>query len=79
MTKNISPIIQPEELLKLNSEDYILIDASAGAKKRYDESHLSGALYIDLNTDLANINDFAIGGRHPLPPIEQFAETLEKF
>lgn len=77
--QNISPIIQPEELLKLNSEDYILIDASAGAKKRYDESHLSGALYIDLNTDLANINDFVIGGRHPLPPIEQFAETLGKF
>lgn len=77
--QNISPIIQPEELLKLNSENYILIDASAGAKKRYDESHLSGALYIDLNTDLANINDFAIGGRHPLPPIEQFAETLGKF
>lgn len=79
MTKNISPIIQPEELLKLNSEDYILIDASAGAKKRYDESHLSGALYIDLNTDLAEIKDFSFGGRHPLPSIERFAETLGKF
>jgi len=75
----LSPVINASELLTLTTDEFVLIDASAGSKARYDESHLSGALYIDLNTDLANINDFAIGGRHPLPPIEQFAETLGKF
>ncbi|RZK67819.1 MAG: sulfurtransferase [Pedobacter sp.] len=76
MKRNISSIIQPPELLALNPKDYILIDASAGSKLRYDESHLAGALYVDLNTDLANIGDFAIGGRHPLPSLEQFGILL---
>jgi thiosulfate/3-mercaptopyruvate sulfurtransferase len=74
-----SPIIQPAELLELNPEEFVLIDASAGSKARYDESHLSGAFYADVNTDLANIGDFAIGGRHPLPTLEQFATVLQKF
>jgi len=73
------PIIQPAELLELNPEEFVLIDASAGSKARYDESHLSGAFYADVNTDLANIGDFAIGGRHPLPTLEQFAIVLQKF
>ena len=79
MSQKLSPIIQPEELIKLNPTEFLLIDASAGSKARYDESHLAGALYIDLNTDLANIGDFANGGRHPLPTLTQFAETLGKF
>jgi len=75
----ISPIIQPSELVSLNAIDYVLIDASAGSKARYDENHLANAQYIDLNTDLANIEDFAIGGRHPLPNLTHFAEVLGKF
>lgn len=75
----LSPIIQPSELINLNPADFILFDASAGSKARYDENHLAGAFYIDLNTDLANIGDFAIGGRHPLPRLENFTETLGNF
>lgn len=75
----LSPIIQPVELINLNPDEYILFDASAGSKARYDEKHLAGAFYIDLNTDLANIGDFAIGGRHPLPKLEDFAKTLGDF
>ena len=73
---NISPIIQPEDFVKLDPNEIILIDASAGSKARYNENHLTGALYIDLNTDLANIKDFAIGGRHPLPTPEAFGKVL---
>lgn len=81
MQNNISPIIQPAELLSLaNDPNLVLIDASAGSKARYDEKHLKGALYIDLNNDLADIKaDYADGGRHPLPTLEQFAEVLGKF
>lgn len=74
-----SPIIQPAELLALNQNDYLLVDASAGSKARYKENHLAGALYIDLNTDLADIKDFAIGGRHPLPSFEHFTAVLQQF
>jgi len=77
--QKISPIIQPTDLINLNADEFVLIDASAGSKARYDENHLAGALYIDLNTDLANIKDFASGGRHPLPTITHFAEVLGEF
>ncbi|MFW0715635.1 sulfurtransferase [Pedobacter sp. N23S346] len=77
--KLISPIIKPEELTWLNQDDEIVIvDASAGSKARYDQQHLAGALFVDVNEDLANIGDFAKGGRHPLPTFEQFAQLLQK-
>ena len=77
--QKLSPIIQPADLVQLNPDQIVLIDASAGSKARYDENHLKGALYIDLNTDLAHIEDFAIGGRHPLPTLQQFAQVLQQF
>ncbi|WP_131536468.1 sulfurtransferase [Pedobacter nototheniae] len=75
----MTPIIQPEELILLSKENYILIDASAGSKARYDENHLEGAYFADVNNDLANIGDFALGGRHPLPTFDQFGAVLGKF
>jgi len=75
----LSSIIQPEELVLLSKSDFILFDVSAGSKPRYDEQHLDGAFYLDLNTDLADIKDFALGGRHPLPTYEHFAQLLGKY
>lgn len=77
--KKATPIIQPSDLVKLKKDSFVLIDASAGSKVRYDEHHLAGALYIDLNTALAHIGDFSIGGRHPLPTLTQFSSMLKKF
>jgi len=75
----ISPIIKPEDLTWLNQEnEIVIVDASAGSKVRYDEQHLAGAIFVDVNDDLANIGDFAVGGRHPLPGLEQFANTLQR-
>jgi thiosulfate/3-mercaptopyruvate sulfurtransferase len=80
MNKNISPIIQATELLKLyKSENLIIVDVSSGknAKSNYEAKHLEGAIFVDLNTQLAEIkDDLSIGGRHPLPEIENFTETL---
>lgn len=80
MNENISPIIQASELLNLyKSENLIIVDVSNGknAKLNYDAKHLEGAIFVDLNTQLAEIkNDLSIGGRHPLPKIENFAKTL---
>lgn len=79
--KNLySPIIQCTELLQIyNNPNIIIIDASnnKNALLNYKEKHLNGALFIDLNTQLADIKeDASIGGRHPLPSPEKFAETL---
>lgn len=72
-------IIQPEELILLDKNDFVLFDVSAGSRSRYDEQHLDGAFYLDLNIDLADIKDFAFGGRHPLPTLEHFAQLLGKY
>jgi thiosulfate/3-mercaptopyruvate sulfurtransferase len=80
MSQNISPIIHPTELLKLHqTENLVLVDASnsKNAKANFDEKHLDGALFVDLNTQLADIKeDVSQGGRHPLPTMERFSETL---
>ena len=71
------PVIKASDLVALNKSDYILFDVSAGSKSRFEEAHLEGAIYMDLNTDLARIDDFAVGGRHPLPDLEDFYKLLE--
>lgn len=80
MTENLSPIIEAAELLKIyNQENLIIVDACAGknAKADYDARHLAGALYVDLNTQLADIKaDLSKGGRHPLPTVLQFSKVL---
>lgn len=80
MKHQLSPLITATELLTLHqTSSIILIDASNG-KNAYDnylESHLQGALFVDLNTQLADIKeDVAVGGRHPLPTLEQFSKVL---
>lgn len=76
----ISPIIEVEELMKIyKNSDVLIFDASNGknAKVNYENSHIEGAFFVDLNTQLADIKlDLSKGGRHPLPPIETFAKNL---
>ncbi|MRX40665.1 sulfurtransferase [Flavobacterium sp. LC2016-23] len=82
MSNTLSPLIHPEELVKLQeSSEIILIDARAGinAEENYKKEHLKGARYADLNKDLATVeSDPAQGGRHPLPSFEKFSEVLSK-
>ena len=73
-------LLKPLELASLKTEsNIVLIDAraGAGARDRYAAAHLEGALFVDLDTQLANIGpDAAKGGRHPLPDAKQFARVL---
>lgn len=76
----LTPIIQASDLFDASSKiNFLLFDVSneKNARNLFEESHLEGALFVDLNTQLAEIPDhFKHGGRHPLPFIESFAETL---
>lgn len=75
----MSPIISPSELKSFPTDNLIILDARTGkdVSENYLEKHIKGALFIDLDKDLAEIGeDAAFGGRHPLPSIEKFAETL---
>jgi len=80
MNKSMSPIIQASELLNLyQTKKFVLVDVSneKASKENYKEKHLAGALYLELNTQLADIKeDLSNGGRHPLPNVKLFAETL---
>lgn len=75
------PLIDSADLLKLNeSETIILIDARSGKNIRaaYEAEHLDGALFVDLDLQLADVpSDAANGGRHPLPTSEKFGQTIE--
>ncbi|WP_180564903.1 sulfurtransferase [Chryseobacterium sp. JV274] len=75
----MTPIISPSDLKNLPTENLIILDARTGKdiKQNYLERHIKGARFIDLDKDLAEIGeDAAFGGRHPLPSVKKFAETL---
>jgi len=76
----MSPIITPNQLLEaVQTNAIVLVDAtnSPTAYQNYQQSHLQGALFVDVNTQLADIKeDVSIGGRHPLPTLELFSKTL---
>lgn len=76
----MQPIITPSDLLTLSAtQNFILIDARSGAtaKENYDNQHLAGALWVDLETALSEKRgNAAQGGRHPLPAVQNFAEIL---
>ncbi|MEO6406788.1 MAG: sulfurtransferase [Ferruginibacter sp.] len=82
MNPPIPPIISPTELINFyHNPGLVLADVRTGpnAKENYFKKHLEGALFVDLDTQLADIKeDVANGGRHPLPEINVFAETLTK-
>jgi thiosulfate/3-mercaptopyruvate sulfurtransferase len=80
MKPKLSPLISPSALLDLyGTEGLIILDASnsAWSKERYKKEHLEGAFHLDLETQIANIEpDVSVGGRHPLPSLENFSITL---
>jgi 3-mercaptopyruvate sulfurtransferase SseA len=81
MSAKLSPIINPDELLNIkDSSELILIDARAGinAHENYQKEHLKSASFVDLNKDLATVDNPANGGRHPLPSLEKFSKVLSK-
>jgi thiosulfate/3-mercaptopyruvate sulfurtransferase len=45
----------------------------------YDAGHIPGAIFMDLDTDLADANGFGAPGRHPLPSAEAFRRHMESF
>ena len=68
----------------LKTTPAVVIDCSADLAKpeagrlQFEEQHIAGALFADINTDLATHDQtLAVnGGRHPLPSREHFAHWL---
>lgn len=79
----MKPIITATVLFSLrNNPDLVLIDARSGpmAKENYLTNHLDEAIWVDLETDLAEKTaDPANGGRHPLPSPQHFNQLMAQW
>lgn len=53
----------------------VLTDPSAGARL-YEQSHIPGARYLDLNEDLSDLSKKHREGRHPLPDPQSLLDKL---
>jgi thiosulfate/3-mercaptopyruvate sulfurtransferase len=78
MSTNISPLISAQALNSI-SGNVVVVDARSGpdAAERFSKGHYPGAIHIDLDKNLSKKSDNAAnGGRHPLPPINEFGSFL---
>ena len=82
MEKTLSPIISAADAMLLAQQPGIVfVDARAGAtaKTIYESGHLEGAVFVDMDEELADIKEnAALGGRHPLPIPTKFWEVLNR-
>lgn len=78
-------VISPQELrARLRDTDLLVIDCRHSladftlGRRLYDESHVPGAFFADVEEDLAG-RKTGTNGRHPLPDPEIFARFLRGF
>ena len=59
-------------------DEAVVVDARAGAGARdaYAEAHVIGARFVDLEEDLSEVGDPALGGRHPLASVGAWAARV---
>jgi thiosulfate/3-mercaptopyruvate sulfurtransferase len=53
------------------------LDGRSG-RAAYEAGHLPGAVFVDLDRDLADHSQAAVAGRHPLPTPEVFAAAMSR-
>ena len=88
MTKNDAkqPLVSVEELAaQLHDPNWIVVDCrfnlmqpDAG-REAYAAGHIPGAVYADLDKDLASAASAESGGRHPLPDVGAFRHLLDSW
>lgn len=75
-----SPLISAPDLAVLKGS-VRLLDCRTAAE--YDAGHLPGAVHADLERDLSRASDEgfdpAVGGRHPLPDLRAWRDTLGRW
>src|ERR1035437_3238163 len=79
------PLIQVDELARLlagpEAARPVVLDVcyrmgtSAGLQE-FEDSHLPGASYVAMDTELATIRADGAGGRHPMPTAETFSAAM---
>jgi thiosulfate/3-mercaptopyruvate sulfurtransferase len=80
-----SPLISPEDLAQRIEDPSVrvvdvrwVLGQRGEGRRRYDGGHLPGAIFLDLDGDMAPAPGEGRAGRHPLPPPSTFAATLAR-
>lgn len=83
-----SPLVQVDELARLladpktdPSQRPVVLDVRfrmdrATGREEFEDAHIPGASYVDLNTGLATIRPDGVGGRHPMPTDRVFTAAM---
>ena len=80
-----SPLIQVEELQRLLAGPAagrpVILDVRfrlgfSTGRKEFEDAHVPGAAYVDMDTALATIRADGAGGRHPMPQVETFTAAM---
>lgn len=73
------PLIHTDELAR-RLDEVVVVDLRwsltdpARGRSNYEKGHIPGAVFVDLDADLSAPP--GLSGRHPLPSVEEFGETL---
>ena len=84
MATQQSPLISVEDLARgLQSDDSpVVVDVRwylgkpGAGRAAYEEGHIPGAIFLDLDEDLADPNGLGAPGRHPLPSPDAFRARM---
>jgi len=80
-----SPLIQVDELQRLLAGPQVcrpvVLDVrfrlgSSTGREEFEDAHIPGASYVDMDTELATIRADGAGGRHPMPTVETFTAAM---
>ena len=80
-----TPLIQVGELQRLLAGPQVsrpaILDVRfrlgfSTGRKEFEDAHVPGAAYVDMDTELATIRADGAGGRHPMPQVETFTAAM---
>jgi thiosulfate/3-mercaptopyruvate sulfurtransferase len=80
-TTTIDLLVSVKELETVRAQARIIdvrwkLGEPAAGRAMFLDGHIPGAVYVDMDQDLASAP--GVGGRHPLPSAEQFAAAMER-
>jgi thiosulfate/3-mercaptopyruvate sulfurtransferase len=81
MPSVVDLLVSVNELAKVQSQARLVdvrwkLGEPAAGRRWYVEGHVPGAVFVDMDDDLAG--QPGVGGRHPLPTAEQFAGAMSR-
>ncbi len=77
----LAPVVAPEAVAGLDTSHLVVADVrwyldGRDGRAAFDQSHIAGAVWVDLENALAAHDQPATEGRHPFPTPEAFAASM---